>query len=54
MNQKIIPTLWAMWTGSNSRSQVELNFNISVVNSPWVIQKRSSMKLVSQKEYWLF
>lgn len=50
----IIPELWAMWTGSNYRSEVGLSFNISMINSPWVMQKRSSVKLVSQKEYWLF
>ena len=50
----IIPNLWIMWTGSNSQSQVELNYNISVVNSPRVMQKRSSMTLVSQKENGLF
>ncbi len=46
-----IPTLWTMWIGSNTLGKTKLDGNMTAVNSPLVMQKRSSVTLISQKEY---
>lgn len=49
--EQTLPQLWAMWTGVNSLVNIERYLNLSAVNSPLVMQKRSSVRLISQKEF---
>ncbi|HAC65235.1 MAG TPA: ADP-ribosylglycohydrolase family protein [Cyanothece sp. UBA12306] len=50
--RQTIGNFWAMWTGVSSLEGINWHFEDIAVNSPGIMQKCLSMKLISQKQYF--